>query len=394
MKIKISFILFQILVFESFCHADTFTDMIQDLAMQTACLGCYSNTEAGYSNIQDPHDYYTPQFLAKRFAEMSGNRTRTQTFYGVCFDYAEAAWNGIKQNQNDYNRKGMKNQEWYIAVSDNNPKVIKLYDPVPENRVRWNGYGYVDSRDGRYVILMNGVYCKERRSLSVYAHDGATNHAWLWIQRNNGSWYWIDPTWTDNLGYVVCGYVSGGKEVQAPPSKKYCVVNPSGKGDFDFGGGGGYRPTPSWSFPSFDFDLNKRNEDGLFERIYSAGVAIELEKEDDADDFYCSFSCEQGDKYRFPKFYQLDFYNHDNNHTILFSADLGLQLLFVTLYGGGGVGWTSSNFCGLEDFSLAWKVNCGIRATVGVAVRWDIAYVKGHGAIYGVIFGFWPRKEK
>ncbi|WP_191015411.1 hypothetical protein [Treponema zioleckii] len=126
MKIKRIILGIFVILAVPFCRADEFTDLLQDLAMQTACLGRYSNTEAGYSNIQDPHDYYTPQFLAKRFAEMSGNRTRTQTFYGICFDYAEAAWNGIKQNQNDYNRKGMKNQEWYIAVSDNNPKVIKL----------------------------------------------------------------------------------------------------------------------------------------------------------------------------------------------------------------------------------------------------------------------------
>ena len=194
----------------SLAFADDFTNILQDLAMQTACLGKYSNAEAGNYSIPDPHDYYTPEMMAERFSKMSGNRTRIQTFYGICFDYAQAAWDDIKRYQASYNRAGMKNQEWYIAAVDDNPNYITLYDPIPEERVKWNGNRYIDTRDGKYLEKYNGVYCKKKYSFYVMAHGYATNHAWLWVQRTDGTWYWIDPTWTDNTGYVWYGYVAGG----------------------------------------------------------------------------------------------------------------------------------------------------------------------------------------
>ena len=83
--------------------ADSFTDAIQDLAMQTACIGQYSATQAGGGWYDDPHDYYTPQMLAERFAKMSGNMTRTTTFYGVCFDYAQFAYLDIEKYKSWYN---------------------------------------------------------------------------------------------------------------------------------------------------------------------------------------------------------------------------------------------------------------------------------------------------
>ena len=77
-------------------NAASFLNILQDLAKQTACIGSYSATQAGGVWYDDPHDYYTPQMLAERFKKMSGERTRTQTFYGVCFDYAQAAWDDIR----------------------------------------------------------------------------------------------------------------------------------------------------------------------------------------------------------------------------------------------------------------------------------------------------------
>ena len=44
--------------------------------------------------------------------------------------------------------------------------------------------------------------------------------------RNDGVWFWIDPTWTDNLGYVVYGYVSNGEEIQCRPDKDFCLEYP------------------------------------------------------------------------------------------------------------------------------------------------------------------------
>lgn len=81
----------------SFLYPDSFTNIIQDLAMQTACIGQYSATQAGGGWDDDPHDYYTPKMLAERFKKMSGDMTRTATFYGVCFDYAQFAWDDIKK---------------------------------------------------------------------------------------------------------------------------------------------------------------------------------------------------------------------------------------------------------------------------------------------------------
>lgn len=247
--------LFAILFTISLCisaYADAFTDILQDLAMQTACLGQYSNEEAGNYNNPDPHNYYTPELLRKRFASMSGERTRIQTFYGVCFDYAQSAWDDIKKYQASYNNKGMKNQEWYIAAVDDDPNLISLYDPIPENRVRWSGYRYIDTKDGSTLTKVNGVYCKKKRDMRVQAHkhsDGSytTWHAWLWVQRTNGTWYWVDPTWTDNTGYVWYGYVSNtnnGKEIPLTPDARYCVDTSSIPRVAD--NRSNYKPSPSY----------------------------------------------------------------------------------------------------------------------------------------------------
>ena len=57
----------------------------------------------------------------------------------------------------------------------------------------------------------------------ILAHDGATNHAWFWVQTTDGIVYWVDPTWTDNSGRPVYGIVRGGKEIQLTPSSSLCV---------------------------------------------------------------------------------------------------------------------------------------------------------------------------
>ena len=194
--------------------ADDLADLLQDLAVQTACLGMYSTAQTGRyvtSRYDDPPDYYTPNIMANRFAKMSGDMTRTITFYGVCFDYAQFAWDDINKYQQTYNKAGMKGSQWYIAVADaGNPYTIILYDPV--------------SRENSTVVS-NGVYLKENSRHNVYAHDGASGHSWLWVQHNNGTWYWIDPTWTDNTGYVWWGIVENGREVQYYPDPAYCVAS-------------------------------------------------------------------------------------------------------------------------------------------------------------------------
>jgi len=207
------FIIILFSIFTSAILADDLADILQDLAVQTACLGMYSTAQTGVyvtSRYDDPTDWYNPPLLANRFADMSGNMTRTITFYGVCFDYAQFAWDDINKYKKMYNNKGMKENEWYIAVANkDNPNTIILYDPVSKEKS---------------TITMNGVYLKEKSRHNIYAHDGATGHAWLWVQHNNGTWYWIDPTWTDNTGYPWWGKVENGKEVQYDPNPDYCMA--------------------------------------------------------------------------------------------------------------------------------------------------------------------------
>jgi hypothetical protein len=197
----------------SIISADDLSDLLQDLAVQTACLGRYSTAQTGVyvtSRYNDPPDWYDPPMMANRFATMSGNMSRTITFYGVCFDYAQFAWDDIKNFQKMYNQAGMKGQQWYIAsTKPNDPYNIILYDPVSKDKA---------------TIIMNGVYLRENTRYNIYAHDGASGHAWIWVQHNNGTWYWIDPTWTDNTGYVWWGIVKDGKEIQYYPDPNYCVT--------------------------------------------------------------------------------------------------------------------------------------------------------------------------
>jgi hypothetical protein len=206
-----------LLLFSIFTYtisADDLADLLQDLAVQTACLGRYSSVQANKyvtTKYNDPPDYYDPPMLANRFAAMSGDMTRTITFYGVCFDYAQFAWNDIKEYQKMYNNAGMKDQQWYIASTEKNePYNIILYDPVSREKA---------------TVIMNGVYLKENSRHKIYAHDGAEGHAWIWVQHKNGTWYWIDPTWTDNTGYVWWGIVQNGVEVQYYPEPDLCAAN-------------------------------------------------------------------------------------------------------------------------------------------------------------------------
>lgn len=211
MKKRLSFFLVFALVTTSFSFADAFTDAIQDLAIQTACKGAYSMTEAGGVWNDDPHDYYQPWMMAERFAKLSGAKTRTETFYGICFDYAQFAFKDIERFEVWYQRQGLYERQYWIAETFNNANEIEL--TIPTTR-------------GKETRMQNGVPIRSFGKRNAKSHEGATLHAWLWIERADGVWFWIDPTWTDNLGYVVYGYVQNGEEIQCRPDKKYCVEYP------------------------------------------------------------------------------------------------------------------------------------------------------------------------
>ncbi|GHV32957.1 hypothetical protein AGMMS4952_24330 [Spirochaetia bacterium] len=190
--------------------ADAFTDRLQWLAKEIACIGTYSNAEVGGGTKDDPTDYYKPSDIREYLANQSGDRTQTTTFYGVCFNYAQAAYNNILNYQSYYENLGMKKSGWYIAMTYDNPNVITLNDPVSKDKS---------------TLKRNGVYLKENTRFNVQAHGNVPNHAWLWVYGKDGTIYWIDPTWTDGNGYVWWGVVQNGKEVQWNPSKEYCVVS-------------------------------------------------------------------------------------------------------------------------------------------------------------------------
>ena len=215
--------------------ADTLTDALQDLAVRTACIGQYSMTEAGGGWYEDPHDYYTPQMMAYRLSKESGNMTRTSTFYGICFDYAQFAFEYIKQYTSYYNSVGMKERQFWVAGVLDNPRQIELMSIGTKTD---------------YTRMQNGVPIKTYSTSlrNAKAHGNATYHAWIWILRADGIWFWVDPTWTDNLGYVVYGYVNNnGQEIQCKPNKDYCVTYPASLNNLPLPPAMGPRQAPSKS---------------------------------------------------------------------------------------------------------------------------------------------------
>jgi hypothetical protein len=139
MKKFASVVLF--LALTAFAGADSLSDELQWLAMQTACVGQYNNAQAGKYALGDPTDYYKPGDIREYLTNMSGNRTKTTTFYGICFDYAQATYDDILQYRSHYESLGMKKGGWYIAAVGDNSRQIILYDPVSREKadVRMNG---------------------------------------------------------------------------------------------------------------------------------------------------------------------------------------------------------------------------------------------------------------
>jgi tetratricopeptide (TPR) repeat protein len=145
---------------------------------------------------------------------MDGKRTGVATVYGICFDYAKAAYDYITENQSRYVQLGVK--EWYIAVRwAASPHQIYQFDPVAQ---------------GQHTKIFNGHYMREASRYDVQYHGNPTdNHAWLWVFGNDGTIYWIDPTWTDGAGYVWWGVVRNGREEQVAPAARLCAGRvPSG----------------------------------------------------------------------------------------------------------------------------------------------------------------------
>jgi opacity protein-like surface antigen len=400
-KVFCSIVLFLSLV--SAVNADEFTDLLQDLAMQTACIGRSSTAETGVlvtSRYDDPPDLYDPPMLANRFASMSGNKTRIETFYGVCFDYAQFAYDDIKKYQAAYNKAGMKDKQWYIAgANKGDPYTIILYDPVPPERA---------------TTIVNGVYVKEHfPPQRVRTHDDATGHAWLWVQHKNGTWYWIDPTWTDNTGYVWWGIVQNGKEVQFYPDPKYCVAS----------------NYPNASKPETLSPASTYADDALVNALAQAIINADLKTkfgpmalilgynapfDSDSDSaFGLSLSVEQAKKSFIVPYipFSLSFdwivdegvstsyYTSTGAATsLILGTAFGYPALdWLLIYAGGGLGinldleetydiWEdSTNDSNADKSIIAWKLNGGLRFMLYdlFAIKLDVSF----GTIIGPTFG-------
>jgi len=368
--------------------ADDLADILQNLAIQTACRGKYSTAYTGVSvksQNDDPYDWYNPPMIANRFTAMSGNMARANTFYGVCFDYAYSAWNEINKYQEMYKKAGMKDQKWYIASTNQYaPYNIILYTP---------------SSKEESTIIMNGVYLKEKARYNVYAHDGATGHSWLWVQHVNGTWYWIDPTWTDNTGYPWWGIVENGKEKINYPNPALCVASnypcstQLNKPSTDNG-----TKTPATSYipyipstpskpstiynkpaqgstsglffgyiTSFNFDYdNKFGFTLSWEDIlpYEKGLVTAL-----SFDYLVNKNVQK--KNEDDSFYLLDNETESLNAMIL-GITAGYQFLsHFVLYAGGGAGGKFPSNNGW----FTWKVNGGLRVQLGwFFTKFDLSY--------------------
>ena len=403
-------VLFLFLAIVCTTFADSFTDAIQDLAVRTACVGQYSATEAGGGWNEDPHDFYTPQMIASRLAQESGNMTRTSTFYGVCFDYAQFAFDYIEWNLNYYKSVGLYERQFWLAGTDNNSNTIELQYPGNKND---------------YSVIQNGVYVKRPannpfRSIKTHRLNNqgnrAIHHAWVWIQRADGVQFWIDPTWTDNLGYVVYGYVSSsGEEIQCRPNRDFCINYPSNLNNLplppSYGNTIPQSPTANSTNREetikdagrtyTDIITGKTiyaSEDDMY-IIWSLGFHTPCDKLFDTSTLGLSLSCESvpvtGNTWHSAIFmWQADYYALNGNSALLFDINLGYQLSWnyfgLGIYGGGGIGWSTSGYIPLtfSDTSFAWKWTVGTRIMLNkVSLRAELSYLNKSDYMIGVYVG-------
>ena len=377
--------------------ADSFTDAIQDLVVQIACTGQYSAAQAGGGWYDDPQDFYIPAIMAKRFVQMSGRRTRTETFYGVCFDYAEYAYRDIEKYHSWYVEQGMQAERFYIAGVDDDPGIIQLMYPVEQAQSNF---------------FQNGIPVRIKDNQYIYTHksmDGkrAVNHAWLWIYcKNDNRWYWIDPTWTDNVGYVVWGYVDieRKEEIQLRPDKKFCVNYPEYLERLPASAPPASAPLPQPSAhiaqtppspPSSSVELRP----GGYRHTFGVGVLFCPEKISERNKIGFSgfsLSYEDGNAFDLIGILQIDcLFDEGEDRAVLFNWNIGWQFgAMFGLYAGAGVGCSFSDGYQFprDDFldycSFAWKVNGGIRFMISrLAIRCELSYVGDSGFMIGAFTG-------
>ncbi len=383
--------------------ADEFTEMIHVLAVKAASLGTY---DASQVNVDyEIGNYYSPQIWVERFAAEYGSIAGERTFLGVCFDYATFSYNEIARNQRKYNSAGMNGDEFYMINANNSSTVVTVEK--------------ITTRENATVTYTSGTPVKRYGTRNILTHDEWNNkrasyHEWIWIQRDDGVWFWVDPTWTDNVGYVRWGYIANGEEITLKPDKKFCVEwrshldnlpDPPPRGPK-------IQPTyvaqtqkPSTSRPTSSYTPSTRSSYSSsygYEKVISVGVSKPLADFMSGNYIGNSFwdtvsgvsiSLEDGNAYSIVGLFQLDYYNLDTKSLIL-DFGLGKQLGSVlALYGGAGIGFGTRTEriadMDFDDLHLAWKAFVGARLTFGrIALRADVSYVKDTGFIVGAYAGW------
>ena len=136
------------------------------------------------------------------------------------FNYAQFAWSDITRYKSWYNQQGMYEGQFWIAGVHANSNQIELMSIGTKN-------DYSRLQNGEYIKTYNSSLRNVKTHRLNNQGERTTHHAWIWIERADGVWFWVDPTWTDNCGYVVYGYIKNGEEIQCHPDAKYCVNYPS-----------------------------------------------------------------------------------------------------------------------------------------------------------------------
>lgn|GEM_PF-3390033 len=180
---------------------------LQWIAVKVACKGTYDMAYTGNFRAKNPTDYYKTSFIKRYLASNDGQASKgTTLFEGICFDYADFAYQELSANKKNYSSRI---SNFYMVGTFNDSNDIITY------RLAKAGEASNMIINRTPVVFFGHNHVK--------AHGNATNHAWFWVTMKDGTVYWVDPTWTDGEGYPVYGIVRGGQEMQLPVDQSLCI---------------------------------------------------------------------------------------------------------------------------------------------------------------------------
>jgi len=160
-SMKKPLIIFSFLIITASLCAQTISDFERLLQMNAVIVASYGTYVI--SDAPNPYDYYTVNTLRQIPSSNNELSINTNTFFGVCADYSVRMYNSITENKTLFERMGMKQNQYYIAISASNSYVgVSLYKISNRN-----------NSDRK----MNNVYLKKYMEIPVTTHGNNTNHA-------------------------------------------------------------------------------------------------------------------------------------------------------------------------------------------------------------------------